>query len=94
LAVFVADDDLAYVAVNRYACDLLGYTREELLALRVFEVATYPEAEDEFREMIAAGRRTGTAELTRKDGSAVEVHYRASTTTVAGMTLYVAVCWT
>ena len=32
VAVFVADEHGRYVAVNRAACQLLGYTREELLA--------------------------------------------------------------
>jgi PAS domain-containing protein len=32
--VLVADEDGNYVAVNEYACELLGYTREELLAQR------------------------------------------------------------
>ena len=32
-------DDLRYVAVNRCACDLLGYEREELLSLSARDVA-------------------------------------------------------
>jgi PAS domain-containing protein len=31
VAVFVWDDDRNYVAVNDYACALVGLTREELL---------------------------------------------------------------
>src|SRR5687768_13482437 len=31
VAVFVVGDDLRYIAVNQYACTLLGYTRAELL---------------------------------------------------------------
>ena len=46
--VFVADENQRYVAVSRAACELLGYTREELLALRVGDVARYPEAEAEY----------------------------------------------
>src|SRR4051795_12247547 len=36
--VFLTGDDLRYVAVNEAACDILGYERDELLALRVSDV--------------------------------------------------------
>ena len=42
VAIFVADDDRRYIAVNEYACLLLGYTRNELLALGVLDVAVTP----------------------------------------------------
>ena len=35
VAILVADDEMRYVAANATACELLGYTREELLQLRV-----------------------------------------------------------
>ena len=89
--VFVADDDMRYIAVNAFACETLGYTREELLRLRVDEVAREPEAGSEYDEMLARGRRDGVAVLTRKDGSTVPFSYRATRTTVAGLNLYVAV---
>ena len=90
-AVFVADETLRYIAVNRYACELLGYSRDELLQLRVTDVATYDEADSEFRDMIQAGVRSGTSTLRRKDGSTFDLRYRAGQTTVAGMTVYVSV---
>jgi PAS domain S-box-containing protein len=93
LAVFVADEDLKYVAVNRRACELLGYTREELLSLLVSDVARHPEAVGEFDDMVASGAASGTALLAHKDGTTVAAAYRASTTTVAGITFYVSVCW-
>jgi two-component system, NtrC family, sensor kinase len=37
-AFLVFDDDARYVDVNRRACELLGYTREELLALRISDL--------------------------------------------------------
>ena len=89
--VFVADETTRYIAVNRAACDELGYTREELLGLRVTDIADYAEAEDEFGEMVHEGSRRGTSLIRRKDGTTLEFRYRASTTTVAGMTVFVAV---
>jgi PAS domain S-box-containing protein len=90
--VFVADEDMRYAAVNAYACELLGYTREELLGMAVTDVARYPEAEDEYEELQELREREGSAELTRKDGSTFPVRYLASTTTIAGMPYYVSIC--
>jgi PAS domain S-box-containing protein len=84
---------MRYVAVNTYACEVLGYEREELLALRVTDVARYPEAPIEYAEMMAEHGRVGTAQLTRKDGSRMSIEYRVCETTVAGMPLYVCVAW-
>ena len=82
VAVFVADDDGKYLAVNAYACELLGYEREELLALRVPDVAANDEAAAHFEAM-----------LRRKDGTAVELQFRAGGTTVGGMALFIGVFW-
>jgi PAS domain S-box-containing protein len=91
VAVFVADENGKYVAVNQAACSLLGYTREELLALRVADVARYSEAGEEWSDMRRAGARAGTSTLTRKDGSTVEFGYTAGATVVAGMPVFVSV---
>jgi PAS domain S-box-containing protein len=91
--VFVADEDMRYVAVNDYACSLLGYSREELLALRVTDVARYSEAPREYSTMMSGGRSTGTSRLSRKDGSAISVSFLAQETKVAHMLLYVSVAW-
>jgi PAS domain S-box-containing protein len=81
--VLVSDEDENYVAVNQYACDVLGYTREELLALKASKIA--PDA-------TPSGRRaSGRMRLRRKDGAHLEVDYRGARTTVAGMTVYVSV---
>lgn len=89
--IFVADEDTRYIAVNRTACDTLGYTREELLKLKVHEVAREPEVVGHYDEMLVRGFRHGTAVLTRKDGSKVDFMYRATRTTAAGLTLFVSI---
>jgi PAS domain S-box-containing protein len=89
--VFVADEDMHYIAVNRRACDVLGYTREELLGLTVADVAREPATSREYDEMLARGFRDGDAVLTRKDGTTVPFAYRASKTKVAGLSLFVSV---
>jgi PAS domain S-box-containing protein len=89
--VFVADEEMRYVAVNDTACRTLGYTRDELLAKDVRDVAREPTTPSEFDEMLARGFRHGTAVLTTKDGASLEFFYRASHTTVAGLRLFVSV---
>jgi len=89
--VFVAGDDMRYIAVNEFACRTLGYTRDELLELRVSEVAQEATAPSEYDELLVEGSRHGAAILTRKDGSILEFDYRATKTVVAGLHLFVSV---
>ena len=87
-AVFVADENRHYVAVNRTACDMLGYTREELLDLTVDDVA---QGAPGWQEMLDGGTSIGTTDLRRKDGSTVGFSYMAGATVVAGMPVFVSV---
>ena len=89
--VFVADETMRYVAVNQTACRVLGYKRDELLALAVTDVVREPAAGSEFDQMLARGWRSGRAILTHKDGSTLEFLYRAAKTEVAGLDLFVSV---
>jgi PAS domain S-box-containing protein len=89
--VFVADDEMRYIAVNQFACEALGYTRDELLDLTVPEVARQPEATRQYDELLVRGFRHGTAVLTRKDGSTVDFVYQAGKTTVAGLSFFVSI---
>ena len=93
VAVFVADDDGKYLAVNAYACELLGYEREDLLALRVGDVAVNESAADDYEALRRQRSRAGVTVLRRKDGSELTMCFRASETTVGGMPLYIGVCW-
>jgi PAS domain S-box-containing protein len=82
VAVFVADEQGEFVAVNQSACTLLGYERGELLQLCVADVAPGDRAPDD-----DVGTRTTT--LTRKNGSIVGFTYASGATTVAGMPVFV-----
>jgi PAS domain S-box-containing protein len=93
VAVFVVDDDGRYLAVNAYACELLGYTRTELLGLRVSDVSADPEARGDLSELRRADSRTGVTRLRRIDGTELDVQFRASQTTVGGMLVYIGTCW-
>ncbi len=93
VAILVADEEMRYVAANSFACELLGYTREELLGMRIPDIARYPEAPGEFDRMVAAGKLEGLTTLVRKDGSELTMRYRASETRIVGLEYYVSVCW-
>jgi PAS domain S-box-containing protein len=89
--VFVADEEMRYIAVNRRACDVLGYSREELLELTVTDVAREEESGAEYDQMLARGFRHGSAVLTRKDGGSVSLVYQARETVAAGLKLFISV---
>jgi PAS domain S-box-containing protein len=91
VGILVADEDMRYVAANEYAAELLGYTREELLALRVTEVVADDGADADFRAFVRNGTQRGTSTLRRKDGGALTISYHAAETRIAGMGLFVSV---
>lgn len=94
VAVFVFEDDENYVAVNDAACALSGYSRDELLALPISALAEDPARTRRNLKRVAGGKRKGgRARMLRKDGSVVEVAYRAANATIAGMPFIVAVYW-
>jgi PAS domain S-box-containing protein len=79
-ADLIADDRGRYVDCNELACELLGYSREELLKLSVWDLT--PEGNEVdglvlWQDFIHAGAQAGIYWLVRKDGSLVEVEYRA-----------------
>jgi len=94
IAAIVLDEEGRYLAANRLACKLSGYTREELLAggaaALVFDAARLKTA----MELMASGDlHSGTAVLKRKDGTALACEYRVGETRSGGMPFFVVVFW-
>lgn len=86
LAVFVGSLEGRYLHVSDYACELLRYDREELLRLKLGELSQRSEAElaeriDRFRR---EGEAAGRSPVRRKDGTVIELEYRAFRTSVGG----------
>ncbi len=90
-AIFVLGDDMKYVAVNETACKLLGYERDELLALGPADLALDSDLDEGFGELGRTGKLTGTARLRTKSGEIVQIAYNASETTAARMRFWISV---
>jgi PAS domain S-box-containing protein len=93
VAVLVADETGRYVAVNRYACELLGYSREELLQLTIADIGAAADVEGHYRRFVEARFKAGITDVRRKDGTTFPFRYRAGETSIVGLTYYVSVGW-
>jgi PAS domain S-box-containing protein len=91
VCVFVADAEMRYVAVNAYACELLGYEEEELLQMRITDVATYAEAPHEYRSMMNSAYLQGASRIRCKDGEELTLRYVAGEVEVKGERFFVSV---
>lgn len=87
--VFVADEHMRYLAVNSYAGEVLGYTREELLSLSVPDIAVAPEIADVYAHMLRRATDVGVTSIRRKDGELLRMRYWAKETKAAAMTFWV-----
>ena len=89
--VFVADDEGRYVAVNKRACDALGYTRAEILGKRVTEVAVADDAPGLYEAMLRDGSASGVTEIKCKDGRQLALRYHAAQVKVARVPFWVSI---
>lgn len=90
IGVYVYDDDGRYVAVNRYAAELLGYDRGDLLTR---DVADFTEGGIDRTLLLQRERREGVRLVHRRDGSTVPVAFVVSPTHVGSLGFYLAVVW-
>ena len=89
-AILVADGEGRYLDANPAAGDLLGYSRDELLQLRVADVvaAGLEWTEAEYARFLRDGHWQGELEVRRQDGTLVPVEARATTLELPTGTLY------
>jgi PAS domain S-box-containing protein len=90
-AVLIADEGMRYLAASDAACSLLGYSREELLALTVPDLVVESDASELFDDFLRDREQRGTTTLRRKDGRLVVANYDARVTVVRGASHYISV---
>jgi PAS domain S-box-containing protein len=89
--VLVADENMRYLAASDAACELLGYSREELLGLTVPDLVVDANASELYDEFIRDHEQRGEITLRCKDGRSLEARYDARQTEVGGLPYYVSV---
>lgn len=91
-SMVLVGDDAHYVDVNPAACALLGYSREELLRMSVWDIIPAPNrpaGQERWRQFIAAGALGGEYTARRKDGTTRELEFRAVANILPGLHLSV-----
>lgn len=78
--ILISNEDNRFMDANPAACAMFGYTREELLELKIWDLLL-KERSEEYRERMrrlkVEGRQVDEGQGRRKDGSIVEVEYRS-----------------
>ncbi|HEX2757000.1 MAG TPA: PAS domain S-box protein, partial [Thermoanaerobaculia bacterium] len=86
-AAFVSDEEARFVAVNRAATEMTGYSREELLAMGIPDLHEEPDlvAYRAFHQRILGGEQIlSEALIRRKDGRKVAVEFNNRLITIGG----------
>ena len=88
-AVLVADEDLRCVHANPAAVEMLGYSREELVEMRVPDLVTSssPWVEGERERFKAEGQWRGRTEARKKDGTLTLLDFNSRPFDVGGRKL-------
>jgi PAS domain S-box-containing protein len=93
-AITLVDMDLNFVDVNPQACAMLGFEREELLAMGPADIHTHEDWKNAPRflaELREQGPQTERATQIRRDGIRVEVEINASMVTIGGQPMYLSI---
>ena len=90
IGLFIYDDDGKYVAINRYAAELLGYDRSELLE---HDVGDFTAGGIDRNVLLRLERREGVRVVQRKDGTKETVAFVVTPTQVGSLWFYLAVVW-
>jgi PAS domain S-box-containing protein len=94
IGAIVLDENGHYLAANRMACRLTGYSREDLLARGTADLATDPGVVSTRLEQMAKGRlEQGATRMRREDGTLMAVEYRVGATRSGGLPYFVLVFW-
>jgi PAS domain S-box-containing protein len=94
VGAIVLDEHGRYLAANRMACQLTGYSRQELLNRGPAALAIDPQRVPERLRALAGGHLDhGTSSIRCSDGSIKTMDYRAGATRSGGLPFFVVVFW-
>jgi PAS domain S-box-containing protein len=94
VGAIVLDEHGTFLAANRLACRLTGYSREELLNKGPADLAVDPSVVPARLAQMAAGRlEHGLTKVRRKDGGLIAVEYRVGATRSGGLPNYLVSFW-
>ena len=93
VGVVVWNAERRYVAANPCACELLGTTRDALLAAPVGTTNRSDEARAAIDSLVANVPAQGSTPFTRTDGTAIELAWFVFPTTIAGLDHIVGFMW-
>ncbi len=74
------DEERRYISANDSACELLGYTRAELLAMRIDDLSAPSGAHVSpmFQRYLEHGEMSGIFALRRKDRKVLRIRFQSS----------------
>jgi PAS domain S-box-containing protein len=94
MGAIVLDETGRYLAVNREACRLTGYPRDELLRLGPADLAADASVVPARLEAMDSGTLVqGVSELRQQDGSLLAIEYRVGETRSGGLPYFVLLFW-
>ena len=93
VGVMVWNAERRYVAANPKACELVGVTREQLLAGRVGDNNRSPDTRGVVDGLVAQVPARGAMAIERADGGSVEVEWVTFATTLAGLPHIIGLMW-
>ena len=86
-AIFISDKDSRFVAVNNTACDLTGYSREQLLKMRIPDIHDLPDldAYKMYHKRIFGGEEIlSEAKILRCYGAKIDTEFNNRCVSIAG----------
>ena len=93
VAVAVLDERGTFLAANRRAMELCGYSRAEFLELGSSRLCVDAGTEARLAAMASGELTHGVEQIRCKDGTTKEISFRLGATTVSGLPFFVGVFW-
>lgn len=89
----LANEDGQYLAANDAACDLTGFSRAELVALRVGALAADDRSGQLYANISHGRKMRGRKRIRRRTGEIVDCRYWAIRTRVVGLPYFLVLLW-